>query len=241
MIRAQKDRLSGFLLEWYTGRLIRRGFGRFLAGGAERGGGLNRSAPMVFYANHGSWWDGFAAYQLCRRLLRVDMYLMMEERQLSRYRFFRRGGVFSVDGSTRTGALESFSYACGLFDRPNRALWMFPQGVMLPHDTRPLRFRSGIARLAGALEGAQFIPVALRYEFLGGQWPEILALVGEPWSPGRARGTRELEGELERRLADLLDELGETIHGGEYPGFLTLLRGRESVNTHLDRLRGLQP
>ena len=47
--------------------------------------------PTLIYANHPSWWDGYMAFVLSDIVWRCESYLMMEEPQLERYGFFRKG------------------------------------------------------------------------------------------------------------------------------------------------------
>src|SRR5262249_11056728 len=46
--------------------------------------------PLIVYLNHPSWWDGYMAFVLNRIVLgdHFQGYLMMEEKELRRYRFF---------------------------------------------------------------------------------------------------------------------------------------------------------
>src|SRR5689334_6980189 len=55
--------------------------------------------PLIIYPNHPSWWDGYMSFVLVRRALRdrFESYLMMEEPELRRYRFFSWAGCFSVE------------------------------------------------------------------------------------------------------------------------------------------------
>src|ERR1043165_8852340 len=55
--------------------------------------------PLIVYLNHPSWWDGYMCFLLNRVVLRdrFQGYLMMEEPELRRYRFFAWAGCFSVD------------------------------------------------------------------------------------------------------------------------------------------------
>lgn len=239
MIPAAKSAPLEALLDLYTAGQLRKHFGRIMLREGAAGAGLDRSLPVILFANHSNWWDGLIAFFLSRRVLHVDAYTMMEERQLARYRFFRWMGAFSVDRENPRSAFSSMAYAISLLDRPGRAVWMFPQGVMRPNDVRPLRFFRGIERLASAPPRVQLLPVAFRYEFLMGQRPECFIAFGSPVTPPPGKPPRgALTADLERRLTDLLDDLRGAVVGGRLEGFATILKGRASTNVRWDRLRG---
>ena len=65
--------------------------------------------PLIFYLNHPSWWDGYMAHVLNRVVLqnRFQAFLMMDERELRRFRFFTWSGAFSVNRQDARSALSS--------------------------------------------------------------------------------------------------------------------------------------
>src|SRR5262245_14366401 len=97
--------------------------------------------PLIVYLNHPAWWDGYMAFILSREVLhgRFRSYLMMEERELRRYRFFAWCGCFSVERENARSAVGSLLYISHILaQRRSRALWIFPQGEIAPNDRRPL-------------------------------------------------------------------------------------------------------
>jgi chlorobactene lauroyltransferase len=240
MIEAHKNRLFERLFLIYTRRVMRKHFDGVHVGGLENIRKIDRSLPVILYCNHSSWWDVMLPFLVTKEVLHLDAYAMMEEKQLRRYKFFRRIGVFSVERESPREAVESMRYAASLLDHPNVALWIFPQGVMVPNDVRPLKFYPGVARISAMIGRVQFVPVAHRYEFLMQQRPEAFTLIGEPWVP-QDPGTRaELTAELEQRLTNLLDALRCAIVTNGLRGFTQILAGRSSVNERYDRFRMLR-
>lgn len=240
MITARKSGLFEKAFDMYNRSLLQRHFHRIMVRGAGPKTFLHTPVPTILFANHSNWWDGLVAYHLSREVLRVDAYAMMEERQLRRYRFFRRLGAFSVDREHPRSAGASLAYAAGLLDRPGRALWIFPQGVMEPNDRRPLRFFPGLADLARRVGRVCLVPAAFRYEFLMEQRPDCFVSLGEPLMLDRVDDRKSLTGNLERRLTGLLDDLRDSVVQAHHEGFFPVLEGRSSVNALLDRalLRG---
>jgi len=237
MIEARKNSAFERLFLAYLKASLRKHFAGVHVGGTESFARIDRSRPLILYGNHSNWWDGLIAFFLSQTVLHVDSYMMMEERQLRRYMFFRRLGAFSVVRESPRQAFESMRYASSLLLKPNTGVWIYPQGVMVPNDVRPLKFFQGVARLAAMHDDVQLVPVALRYEFLMEQRPEAFALIGESGMPAGKLGPAELTAELEKRLTALLDKLRSVVTKGELQGFTRLLSGRASVNTLHDRYR----
>jgi chlorobactene lauroyltransferase len=240
MIEARKNRLFEHLFLAYTRRSMSRHFNGVHVGGWENVRRLDRSLPIIIYCNHSSWWDAMLAFVLAKQVLDVDAYAMMEEKQLRRYAFFRRIGAFSVDRESPRSAVASMRYAASIFTKPNVALWIYPQGIMVPNDTRPLNFYPGIARIAAMAGQVQCVPVVHRFEFLMEQRPEAFTMIGEPWLLQDAGKPGEVTEALEKKLTALLDTLRCAITKNEMQGFTRILSGRSSVSTRYDKLRLFQ-
>jgi 1-acyl-sn-glycerol-3-phosphate acyltransferase len=106
---------------------------------------------------------------------------MMEEKQLRKLRLFRKVGVFSVVREKPRDALKSIAYAADILrEKTNRAVWIFPQGEILPNDIRPLGFYNGLTKIIEKVGICNVLPVAMRFEFLGDFKPDIFVKIGEP-------------------------------------------------------------
>ena len=194
MLKAAKSKWFERLFAPYNRNLFRRRFDSFRVFGIENVRDRNESTPLLLFANHVSWWDGLAAFEISRKA-RLDAYLMMEERQLRRLQPFRLLGAFSVVREDARQALISVRYAAGLLrEDPSRALWIFPQGEIRSFGRRPLEFYSGASRIAEKAGSCFAVPVAFRYEFGGEFKPDVYARIGE----GRVL---DLNGAAERKAA----------------------------------------
>ncbi len=240
MIPANKQRLFESLFLVYVRRLMRRHFAAVHIAGVERLRGLDGSLPLILVGNHSCWWDGFLDFYLCKTLFHVNPYLMMEEKQLRRYRFFTRFGAFSVNRESPRESYESVQYAVSVLQEPGRGLILYPQGIMLPNDFRPLSFSSGIGRMAVSLGKVLLVPVAHRYEFVGEQRPEAFVSVGEPILSEGENDAKRLAAELEAAVTALLDSLRCAITGKETQWFSTVIHGVASTNVKYDRARGMK-
>jgi 1-acyl-sn-glycerol-3-phosphate acyltransferase len=145
--------------------------------------------PLLFYANHSSWWDGFLFHALCRANGR-EGYCVMEEKNLVRYPFLRRLGAFSVRRGDPASALETMRCAAALLKEPRAAVMIFPQGVLVPGATPPLTLERGVEVLARVAK-VRCVPVALRTAFFEDERPDALLELGVPHPPAPLTRYRE--------------------------------------------------
>ena len=235
---ARKRRLPAALVYHVLVRpALRRSFVRVAISAPE--GPQPPDLPVLLYSNHVSWWDGYLAFLLTRERWNTETYLMMEERQLRRYRFFQWCGCFSVDREDPREALRSVAYAANvLHGHPGRSVWIFPQGEITPNDRRPLTTYSGTAHIALRAAPVRCVPVALRLEFFGEQRPEALVRIG-PSHVVEGGTARSLQADMDRRLLQTVDELRADALSGATQHYRTVLPGRASINVIWDRVRSL--
>lgn len=180
MLEARKSVWFERLFAIYNSNLINRRFNSLHVSGLNFLQARDKNFPLLLFANHSSWWDGLVAFQISRQI-RLDSFLMMEEKQLRKLRLFRKIGVFSVVREKPREAIKSVIYAADLLrEKPNRAVWIFPQGEILPNDIRPLGFYNGLAKIIEKVGICNVVPVAMRFEFLGEFKPDIFVKIGEP-------------------------------------------------------------
>lgn len=242
-IPARKTPL-GELAVWLLARgALRRMFARVRVAGGEAirdAAGL----PLLGVANHPSWWDGYFALALARWYGR-PRYLMMDEAQLRRYRFFAWAGCFSVDRHDPHEAARSVAYAAHLLATERAPLvWLFPQAEITPADARPIAVHPGAAHIlrraarGGAAVG--ILPVAWEPVFRGEQHPEALIRVLPAISVTKRDGhdLAAITALLRDALTAAADRLHYDVQTGNVGDYQTILRGREGVNDVFDRLRG---
>lgn len=243
-IRARHSRAGDALIYW---ALMRSAIWSHFARVWLRVEGLiptPADGPLILYLNHPSWWDGYIALVLNRIVLgdRFQGFLMMDEHELRRYRFFSWSGAFSVNRQDARSALGSVAYISRLLAaRRDRALAIFPQGEITPNDRRPLQMFSGLAHVAQRAGGATLWPVALRYEFRGQQRPEAFIRAGPAHYALAASDTRALTAEAGARLTAACDALRDDLIGGQMEGYRVLLRGRPGPDVIFDAARALLP
>ncbi|MEO8513830.1 MAG: lysophospholipid acyltransferase family protein [Ignavibacteria bacterium] len=233
MIHAKKNTPLGKLFAIYHKRLLKKHFFAVQLAGMENFELINDSMPVIMYANHSNWWDGFIAYLITNRLLKKDDYLMMDIEQMKKYSFFKYIGVFSVNRNIPAEAVRSLNYAAELLTNSNKYMWIFPQGEMLPQDKRPLKFFSGIAKIAEKTGSINLVPVCFRYEFIMEQRPEVFISIGKPEIvAGKING--DLTESLRSTFESQLDKLKDDVLIGNTSAFKTIFIGKNSRNKTFD-------
>ncbi len=227
-----------WLCERYARRLARRHFAGVHWAAPHDPERWERGVPTLFVANHTNWWDGCLAF-LVSRALGLDFQILMEARQLMRYRLFLRVGALPLRREQPRQAYADLVAAAACL-RPGAGLWIFPQGERRPPAEPPVRCERGAAHLALHHPGPlRICPVGFRYAFVGEQLPEAFVLMSDGWIPPAGRyGTRAaLMDEIERRLAETVDSLDRLVRAERLSAFRRLAEGRLSDNKRLDRFR----
>ena len=221
MIEAKKSRLfeKGFAL--YLFPLMRRSFSHFLGQNIHE----IPKQPAVFIANHSSWWDGLLFFFLNRTVWKHDIHMMMHEKNLQTYKFFRYLGAFSIDKQKPKDILLSLQYAEDLL-KQGKSVVLFPQGDEFHQEIRPLAFNNGIGFLLDKHPEVPVIPITFYYSFRHEQKPEVWIHQGPSISIEEISGTsrKEKTGSLQQFLTNQLDELRQDAIAENTAPFKDLLR-----------------
>lgn len=209
MLTANKNVWFEKLFGAYNRNLLKRNFHSFNVQNLHELKFSDKSVPLIIYANHSSWWDGLILFELLKSN-DFDSYVLMEEKQLKKYRLFRKLGAFSIVRENSRKSIESLNYAIKvLSEGRNKTLLIFPQGEIFSNDKRPLEFFNGLAFLVERLKNSAIIPCSIRLEFIQNFKPEIFVKFGTPeYFPQtkkfkRKSLTKQFEGQLTKNL-DLL-------------------------------------
>jgi len=209
-------------------RSVRRAFHSVLVAGAEETS--QQPGPLLLCPNHSNWWDGFLCLHLMALLPERRIALMQEQQHLDRYAFFRYAGVFGIDLETTRSAVGGLRTALDLLDRPETALWMFPQGELLPARA-PIVAQPGVSYLAAKREISP-VPVGIRYDWTAESRPTVLVRFGSP-----------LEGEprpekLSAAIENLLAGIDEDLAAADLQAYQPIDPPRVSINERWDRWNG---
>jgi len=208
MLPARKNAFATWLLLRYAGWRLRRQFHAIRLFGADGAAASGATYPAIFYSGHRTWWDGFLEVPLIRRY-GLDHYLMMEARNLRKFPFFRRCGVFGVDLASREDGGATLLYAARLLRRAEgrRTLFMYPHGRLTPPYGEPPEIAPGLAKLLAVAPHCAAVPVAK--EIVHGKYPDAEAFIeiGDPLDASMPRDTSALDAALrsaQRRLRERL-------------------------------------
>lgn len=217
--------------------LLRRSFHSF---GVKGGADPACRRPVLYIMNHCSWWDGLLVYEAVSRLSVRSHLMMMDERELRKFRFFRRVGAFSIDKSKASAIRESLDYAAARLHE-GFGVWLFPQGDLFHLEERPLRFQSGVGLVLRRCPDAVVVPVTVYLTFGLHMKPEASLWFGEPvercWGVMDRRETARL---LEQAVTAQLDEHRREAQAGLRSGMAgvrLLLEPGGSVDRRYERWR----
>ena len=177
---------------------------------------------FIIAANHHSWWDGYLAW-LAQQRVAQPLSGMMGEAQLSRFRFFRRMGVFSH---------KEVREALRRLER-GEVVFIFCEGRVRPSG-QVEAVEKGVAFLADRANVPVY-PLALRVVMRGAQHPEAFLVLGHKLEPTSDHAA--LNKEVKGSLNDLLQKIERTLQAADPeappPGFEAWLRGPKSFHERM--------
>ncbi len=201
--------------------------------GGERARAALARGPVVFAANHVSWWDGPLGV-LADEATGAESRFLVDAANLAKVPFLRWFGAIDLDRSGLATARHGLRAACSWLDRPGRAVWIYPQGRQRPAHLRPLGISGGVDWLA-ARSGAVVVPVGISYGWREQHCPAAALSFGPPC--GRSPEAVELAlthqlGVLDRFfdgrevLEPLVGPVGRRLQDGWGARALALFSGR---------------
>jgi hypothetical protein len=194
--------------------------------------------PTLVVANHTNWWDGFLSHQISRAMGK-HFRILMEARNLARYRVFLRIGALPMERRSRSQAMRDLAVATACL-APDALVWIYPQGERRPAPEPIAALEGGAAWMVERHGGPiRILPVAFRYPFLSEQQPEPLALLGASWvvDPAAMPSRAVLMEQITARLGETVAALDGCITSEALDDFTLLVAGRPSINTRLDAVR----
>ena len=141
---------------------------------------IDKGGAILLIGNHFSWWDGFVARHVNKKVLKRKLHLMMEEEQLSKRRFLCKLGAFSIKKNSRS-AQESLQYATDLLSKPENLVILFPQGKFQSMHQHPLSFESGWFRIIKkAPENTNVVFMASLVDYYASPRPSLHIYLDQP-------------------------------------------------------------
>lgn len=213
MLTANKSIWFEKLFGVYNRNLLKRNFNSFQFQNLAALKNADKNVPLIIYANHSSWWDGLILFELLKGK-DFDSFVLMEEKQLKKYKLFQKLGAFSIIRENTKEAINSLNYASEILKAgKNKTLLIFPQGKIYPNDKRPLEFFNGLSFMIKKLKNCTSIPCSIRLEFMENFKPEIFVKFGIAERHDETDQTRRKiqTKQLEEKLTQNLDSLKSAI------------------------------
>ncbi len=239
LITANKNLLWAMLIETIMFRMVEKTFYSIHIKNKDYFRMKNPKYATLIYGSHSCFWDGSVAYYICKKVFDANLYMMIQE--LYKLPLLSRIGGFSIETSSASEAIKSIDYAANLLNDKNNAIWMFPQGRVMPPDYRPIKFKSGLSNICTKLKGVNLIPVSAKYTYVRQTKPEVFIEVGEPITvENTISNKRAYTRQLEENFTALANSQIENISKGEFNGYelvyqdkLPLIRRIEPITTKL--------
>ncbi|MEM6631601.1 MAG: lysophospholipid acyltransferase family protein [Bacteroidota bacterium] len=151
-----------------------------------------QEGSVLLIGNHISWWDGFFALWLNQQVFRKHYYVMMLEEELSKRRFMRQGGAFSINPGNRS-IVESLSYTSSLLKNPKNLVVIFPQGKIHSQYETEIDFQPGIGKILDRVEGkSQVVFYAAHMDYLNYSKPILHFRLGT-YTHQKGNASKEIE------------------------------------------------
>lgn len=236
MIIAKKSKRFSQLFYLYLNKyLLKRHFHAIVAEGDID---PVHQGPVIYIANHSSWWDGLLFFYLTQQKSVLSHYVLMNEEGLKQYPFFRRLGAFSINRNQPKEVIRSLHYSEKLMRQAN-PVWLFPQGEIQNQEIRPLQFQTGIGYLLERFEQVTVKPVTFYYSFGESQKPIVSIQIGddiviEGKSKSRKRWTSYFQDVLEMQADGQRKEIIENLHFHQSPRQDQLMKRSKSTSDRFD-------
>lgn len=147
MIKGKYTPLTAWLFEQYAKLHLRKIYREVRYVVSDKPGDKlfvsGKENPVLLVSNHFSFWDGFIHIMLNRRTFKRTVNIMMLNEQLSKRKFLRYSGAFSLDKGNR-GVIAGLRHSVDLLKDKNNLLLMFPQGEIQSLYTSNFVFERGL-------------------------------------------------------------------------------------------------
>jgi hypothetical protein len=196
-------------------------------------GGLSElGRPVILFANHHYWWDGYLGYWLIRAWGR-SMVVWMEAYR--RFPPFRATGALPFPPDDPQVRARTVRRTVQILRTEPAALLLFPEGTLHGDTERLLPFQRSLHWLACRVPQAVLLPLAIHIEPSYHQYPRAYLSVGAPFQGASTDETAwlaEAAGAVETLLRQTRADARAALTDDEHTarGFQVLLRGALSIH-----------
>ncbi len=221
-------RLQAWFTDWLIDLSVRRHFRAVYA----RGEPPPATKPLILFANHHYWWDGYLAYCLLRAWGRSALVWMEAYR---RFPPFGALGALPFPPNNPAVRARTIRRTLQALQSSQSALLLFPEGTLHGDTERLLPFQRSLHWLACRLPDAMLLPLAIHIESSYHQYPRAYLAVGEPFSSEQTECAAWLH-EASTTLMALLQQVRADARAAtDEPaivaqGYHVLVRGKPSIH-----------
>lgn len=217
---------------WFVNWLIQRDLRRHFRAVYVRGSPPDTTAPIVLFANHHYWWDGYLSHWLIRSWGR-RMVVWMESYR--RFPPFEAIGALPFPSYDPIARARTIKRTVQILSAEPAVLLLFPEGELHGDTERLLPFQRSLHWLHCRLPQAMLLPLAIHIEPSYHQYPRAYLCVGEPFESAATSPTQWL-GDAARAVEQLLHQtrvearttVDDLTHQAQ--DFQVLLRGMRSIH-----------
>ncbi len=188
--------------------------------------------PVIFCANHSSWWDAPLIFYLTYELFGTDSYCIMEKKQFDMHPYFRGFGAVPIVREDARNSLKVLNDCAAEINGKAKSLWIFPQGEIIPNSKRPFHFYPGLSILMEKLSDPVLACLYFDYRFTKNQFPEtfvnIFKLGGRESYEGVTRD--EFTNNLSKLYEKQATEFEISFANGKLGDYEVFFEGRKSIN-----------
>jgi len=196
-------------------------------------GGLSElGCPVILFANHHYWWDGYLGYWLIRAWGYRPLAWMEAYR---RFPPFGALGALPFPPNDPQARARTVRRTVQILRTEPAALLLFPEGVLHGDTERLLPFQRSLHWLACRVPQAMLLPLAIHIEPSYHQYPRAYLSVGAPFQSAATDETAwlaEAAGAVETLLRQTRADARAALTDDEHTarGFQVLLRGALSIH-----------
>lgn len=221
-------KLQARFVDWLIGRDLRRNFRAVYVRGAPP----EPAHPLVLFANHHYWWDGYLGYWLIRAWGYRALAWMEAYR---RFPPFGALGALPFPPDDPQARARTVRRTVQILCTEPAALLLFPEGVLHGDTERLLPFQRSLHWLACRVPQATLLPLAIHIEPSYHQYPRAYLSVGAPFQSAAIDETAwlaEAAGAVETLLRQTRTDARAALTDDEHAaqGFQVLLQGARSVH-----------
>jgi 1-acyl-sn-glycerol-3-phosphate acyltransferase len=202
-IEARESRLFKSVFGIYCRYLFRRRFRRIYL---DSNYIPPTAGSTLYYMNHTSWWDALIPFLLNEYHYRQNARALMDIRQLRKFPFFKRLGVFSINRENPKSAVYSLKKASDWLEREKSSIYLFPQG-RISNEFEPIVFENGIGWLAKNCGVTEIVPIAIHISHVRGDRPDLFLMTGKPLNINRKDSKEKITDHCRTVLSMMLDKL----------------------------------